>query len=286
MTHDPKPIQELLSHTIAIVGLPLDENSSFMRGPALAPGKIRRVVTTDETNACAESGHNLEGHPLIRDLGDIELGTGIAALGEIEEVIGAVLQRGAFALSLGGDHSVTYPILRAYARKFPRLNLLHFDAHPDLDEHVAGNRYSHAAPFTRIMEEQLAVRLVQIGIRTANPFQRGQARRFGVEVIDMRAFRPDLRLDFDGPVYLTLDLDALDPAYAPGVSHREPGGLSPREIIRLIQNIDVPLVGADIVELNPERDPSGATAVVAAKFLKEIAAQMLTTNGIEKTPPE
>ncbi len=277
-------MRDLHADMIAIVGLPLDENSSFMRGPALAPNKIRQVIVTDETNACAERGHNLEGHRLILDLGDISLGSGVEAIAEIERTTAAVLQRDAYALSLGGDHSVTYPIVSAYARKYPKLNILHFDAHPDLDEHVAGNRYSHAAPFTRIMEQRLAARLVQVGIRTAHPFQRGQARRFGVEVINMRNFGPDLRLEFDGPVYLTLDLDALDPAYAPGVSHREPGGLSPRDIIRMIHDIEAPLVGADIVELNPERDASGITAVVAAKFLKEIAAQMLVTNGIEPAP--
>lgn len=284
MIHYSELMHDLHSDMIAIVGLPLDENSSFMRGPALAPNRIRQVLITGETNVCSERGHNLDGHPRILDLGDISLSRGTSALAEIEEVIGAVLDRDAYGLSLGGDHSVTYPIVRAYARKYPKLNILHFDAHPDLDEHVAGNRFSHAAPFTRIMEENLAARLVQVGIRTANPFQRGQAKRFGVEVIDMRSFSPDLRLAFEGPVYLTVDLDVLDPAYAPGVSHREPGGLSPRDVIRMIQDIDVPVVGADIVELNPERDPSGISAMVAAKLLKEIASQMLTSNGIEEAP--
>jgi arginase family enzyme len=126
------------------------------------------------------------------------------------------------------------------------------------------------------MEERLADRLIQIGLRTINDEHRDQFRRFGVEVIEAARLneRPALRLD--APVYLSLDLDALDPAFAPGVSHREPGGLSTRQVIDLIQAIDRPIVAADIVEYNPRADISNLTAVVAAKLLKEIGGMMLT----------
>jgi arginase family enzyme len=157
------------------------------------------------------------------------------------------------------------------------LNILHLDAHPDLYDELDGNRRSHACPFARIMEEKLATRLVQVGIRTMNPHQRQQAERFNVEVIDMRHWQPGIPLEFDGPVYLSLDLDVLDPAFAPGVSHHEPGGLSTREVIHLIHSLKAPLVGADIVEYNPQRDPVGMTAMTAAKLLKEVVACMIAS---------
>ena len=182
-----------------------------------------------------------------------------------------------FDLALGGDHSVTLPIVRAHSRYFSDLTVVHIDAHPDLYDELEGDRLSHACPFSRIMEEGLASRLVQLGIRTLNAHQRQQADRFGVEILEMRTWRLDdgLPRGLTGPLYLSLDLDALDPAFAPGVSHPEPGGLSTRELLDIVEALPSPLVGADIVELNPLRDPAGLTARVAAKLLKEIAAKML-----------
>jgi agmatinase len=176
---------------------------------------------------------------------------------------------------LGGDHSVTYPVLRAINRaSYPRPTILHIDAHADLYDEFEGDRYSHACPFARIMEEGLASRLVQVGIRTLTPHLRAQADRFGVEIIDMRAWASGERPVIDGPVYVSVDLDGLDPAFAPGVSHREPGGLSTREVLGMIQALTTPIVGADVVEYNPQRDVSGLTATVAAKIVKELASAM------------
>ena len=120
--------------------------------------------------------------------------------------------------------------------------------------------------------EGLATRLVQVGIRTLNGHCRDQAERFGVEMIEMRNFAPEAVPIPDAPLYVSIDMDALDPAYAPGVSHHEPGGLSVREILSVLHRIEVPIVGADVVEYNPTRDINGMTAVVAAKFAKELAA--------------
>jgi arginase family enzyme len=125
------------------------------------------------------------------------------------------------------------------------------------------------------MEERLADRLVQVGIRTLTGHQREQAERFGVEVKDLRTWRDGSPLAFDMPVYLSLDLDALEPGLAPGVSHREPGGLTVRQVLGIIHSLEAPLVGADLVELNPSNDPSGLSAAVCAKLVKEIAAHML-----------
>jgi arginase family enzyme len=153
--------------------------------------------------------------------------------------------------------------------------VLHLDAHPDLYPEFEGDPYSHACPFARVVEEGLAERLVQVGIRTMNGAQQAQAERHDVEVIDMRAWTAGRRPDVRGPLYLSIDLDAFDPAFAPGVSHREPGGLATRDAIDLIQRLPGPIVGADIVELNPSRDPIGITAPLAAKLVKELAARML-----------
>jgi len=176
---------------------------------------------------------------------------------------------------LGGDHSITYPLLKAHHEKYGAVDILHIDAHADLYAIFEEDKYSHACPFARIMENKLAKRLVQIGIRTLSKHQAEQADEFGVEIIQMKDFDANQLPDFKNPIYLSLDMDALDPAFAPGVSHHEPGGLSTREVLRIIQHINVPILGADIVEYNPTRDANKMTAMVCAKLLKEIAAKML-----------
>jgi arginase family enzyme len=153
---------------------------------------------------------------------------------------------------------------------------VHFDAHPDLYDSLGGDRLSHASPFARIMEERLVRSLTQLGIRTLNAHQREQAERFGVKIISAAKMEREVKLAFAGPVYLSIDLDVLDPAFAPGVSHYEPGGLSTRRVIEAIHAIDAEVVGADIVEYNPTRDTRDMTAYVAAKLLKEIAGKMLS----------
>lgn len=270
-------IEQLLPGTVAVLGMPTDANSTFMRGAALAPPRIREVLNAGSSNWCAESVRDLGAEPRFRDLGDLQLGNGLGALTEIERAVDRLLEGDSYVLALGGDHAITLPILRAYAKKFSPLSILHLDAHPDLYDEFEGNRYSHACPFARIMEEGLATRLVQAGVRTLNPHQRAQAERFGVEVFTMQDREWDAALDLDGPVYLSLDMDVLDPAFAPGVAHHEPGGLSTRDVLGLVQGLRAPLVGADIVEFNPQRDFAGITAMAAAKLMKEIADRMLDT---------
>jgi len=260
---------------VALIGVPWDENASLLRGAALAPSRIREALWSGETNLCAEDGTDLGTESRWLDLGDLDLGTGLVAFGQIEAAIASLLERGALVQALGGDHAITYPIVRAFAPRFAGLTVLHLDAHPDLYDEFEGSRSSHACPFARIMEEGLVRRLVQVGVRTMHPHQRAQARRFGVEVVEMRQYQPGLELGLDGPLYVSIDLDVLDPAFAPGVSHHEPGGLTVREVLRLVQGLRVPVVGADIVELNPHRDLVGCSAMVAAKLLKEITALML-----------
>ena len=268
-------IQDTLGGKPTLLGLPYDASSSYRRGPALAPQAIREALWSPSANSWTELGVNIEG--AVGDAGDLALDdcTSADARAAIERGVADVFARGGRPVSLGGDHSVTYPVLRAVRQHAPRLTILHIDAHPDLYEEFEGDRYSHACPFARIMDEKLADRLVQVGIRTATNHQRAQAKRFGVEVIEMRHVRDDLTLSFEGPLYVSIDIDALDPAFAPGVSHLEPGGLSVRQLLALVQSIDVPIIGADVVELNPRNDPTGVSAMTAAKILRELLGVMI-----------
>ncbi|HEV7703294.1 MAG TPA: arginase family protein, partial [Gemmatimonadaceae bacterium] len=231
-----------------------------------------------QSNGCSESGLRVIGTDAVADVGDLLLPATGDARGMIESGIRALIDSGGRPLSLGGDHSVTYPVLRALGPRAPGLTILQIDAHPDLYGDFEGDRFSHACPFARIMEEKLATHLVQVGIRTMNSHQRAQAERFGVHVIDMRAWAAGERPELRSPLYVSLDLDGIDPAFAPGVSHREPGGLTVREVVTMIQSLQGPIVGADVVELNPTQDSSGASATVAAKLVRELASRMLETS--------
>ncbi len=261
---------------VTLVGLPWDEHSSHLRGPALAPAAIRAALHSPSSNPSTESGLDLGDDPRLADAGDLEVPSGPAAVEAIEDGVGRLLDRGRRVLVLGGDHTAAYPVVRAHAQRHDKLTLVQLDAHPDLYDEFEGDRLSNACPFARIMEEGRVRRLVQVGVRTMNAPQRAQADRFGVEVVDMTAWRPDLTVTAEGPVYVSLDLDVLDPAFAPGVSHPEPGGLSTRDVIGILQRLRGPVVGADLVELNPARDPTGATAMVAAKLAKELLARLLS----------
>jgi arginase len=265
-----------LLQTVSLLGIPYDGNSSYLRGPALAPPLIRKALNSDSTNMWTEDGIDLGQPGIFHDAGDLNLpAESFAAFANIEKAVAEVLALGHPLISLGGDHSITYPTLRGYRSQFPDLTILHFDAHPDLYDELAGNRHSHACPFARIIEEGLAKRLVQVGIRTINRHQLEQARRFGVEVITMRNLQQFAELKFDGRLFISVDIDVLDPAFAPGISHYEPGGMSVREVLNSIQSLRAQIVGADIVEYNPARDRDSQTAMVCAKVLKEITAAML-----------
>jgi agmatinase len=260
---------------VICLGIPLDENASFLRGPAQGPDKTREAFHSPSANYFSEDGTNLEQHAGWRDDGNVALSGMPRSFDEIADAVRLRLSEGHKVLSLGGDHSITYPVLRAYAQHYPKLNILHIDAHQDLYDNFEGNRMSHACPFARIMEEKLASRLVQVGIRTATRHLSEQAERFSVEVIEMKDWSDEIHFDFDGPVYVSLDLDALDPAFVPGVSHHEPGGFSTRQVLSIIQQLDADIVGADIVELNPSRDLNDVTAMTSAKFMKEFLSRMI-----------
>jgi arginase len=265
---------------IRITGIPYDEHSSYKRGSAGAPPFIREAFHNPSSNTWTETGIDVGQPDLVIDSGDAVIEDGPAALNKIELAMQNQLAYGSPVVALGGDHAITYPLVRAAARYNSQLSILHIDAHPDIYDEFEGDRLSHACPFARIMEAGLVKRLVQVGIRTMNGHCRQQAARFGVEVIEMKDFDETKLPVFDSPVYLSLDMDGLDPAFAPGVSHREPGGLTVRHVVKLIQGVNQPMVAADIVEYNPIMDVDGLTAMLCAKFLKEILGQMLVTQSV------
>jgi agmatinase len=227
----------------------------------------------------AECGLELGSDIRVEDVGDLQLDEGEGDFNRIRECAAAATADRTVPIFLGGDHMVTNPIVAGIVSARGPIAILHFDAHADLYDDFGGDPLSHASPFARIMERGDAARLVQVGIRTSNRHCREQAERFGVETVEMRDFSPDRVPIPDGPLYISIDMDALDPAFAPGVSHHEPGGLSVRDVLSVLQRIRSPIIGADVVEYNPARDVNGVTAVVAAKLVKEIAA--IAAGGME-----
>ncbi|MFZ0731639.1 MAG: agmatinase [Candidatus Sulfotelmatobacter sp.] len=257
-----------------LMGIPFDGQSSYLRGAGEAPPKICEAMACNASNKWTELGVDLGAAGIYEDAGDITF-LERDAFAAIEARIGTLIDQGKRPVSLGGDHSITYPIVKAFAQRYPDLTIFHFDAHPDLYDEFEGNRLSHACPFARIMEAGLAKRLVQIGIRTMVGHQREQAEKFAVDVIEMKQLPAFEKLQAKGPLYISFDIDVLDPAFAPGVSHREPGGMTVREAIVHLHAIRGPIVGADLVEYNPLRDVDRLTATVAAKLLKEILGKMI-----------
>lgn len=261
---------------ITLLGLPLDANSSFLFGCARGPAAIRAALRSTSGNDANEASVHVT--PLLDDLGDVAVDNERGSVADADAITAAVdeqLAAGRQIISLGGDHSVTYPILRAFRAHHAELTVVHIDAHPDMYDDLDGNPLSHASPFARALEDGCMTTLVQLGIRTATQHQVEQAARWNVTMLSPRQLDRFDPAALHGPVYLSVDLDGLDPSCAPGVSHHEPGGLTVREVLDVIDALPGPLVGADVVELNPTRDLIDMTAMVGAKLVKEIAGAML-----------
>lgn len=268
-------LKQSQKYDIAIIGIPFDEKSCYLKGAAKGPEAIRAASTGKAINPWTELNVNLEEDVVMRDLGNLEVSRDfLEVFSLIEKKILTILEKGAVPVILGGDHSISYPVVRAFSKKFKALDILHFDAHPDLYEELYGDRLSHACPFARIIEEGLIEELVQVGIRTATGEQRAKALKHGVRMIEMKDIEDIFHLDFSNPLYISFDMDALDPAFAPGVSHHEPGGLTTRQVVDIFHSLKAKIVGMDIVELNPDRDHSGITAAAVVKIIKEIAGKI------------
>lgn len=267
------------STKVGLLGVGFDANSTFRRGPADAPPAIRAALGSASGNPYAETGVRVWPSDSVLDHGDLDVPDEKGSrgpIGAIERGVSQALGETPRLVVLGGDHTVSYPVVRAFAATHGRISLLHFDAHPDLYPDFEGNRYSHACPMARILEDGLVERLVQVGIRSFTPAQQNAAKRHHVEVIPAFSAGPVPALSFDTPVYISMDVDALDPGFAPGVSHPEPGGLSVRQVLEVVAAMRAPyVVGGDVVELNPKLDRDGITAVVAAKLTCELLGRVI-----------
>ena len=271
-----------ISKLVQLIGLPTDSHSSFLRGAAAAPAAIRAALASDHSNMSTELGGEFGIDVGESDIGDLPLTEAVESDDAlIAAAVGDALAAGAVPISLGGDHSVTFPVVRRIAEAVGPVTILHIDAHHDLYDDFGGDPRSHASPFARIMEGGFAHSLVQVGIRTLNRHGRAQAERFGVHIVPMLGYRIETVPVLEGPLYISLDLDGFDPAVAPGVSHIEPGGLTVREVLALLDRQTAPIVGADVVELNPARDINGMTAILAAKMVKELGA-LAARNGFPR----
>ncbi|KAM0900881.1 hypothetical protein ACQ4PT_020349 [Festuca glaucescens] len=275
----------------SLLGVPLGHNSSFLQGPAFAPPRIREAIWCGSTNSSTEEGKELNDPRVLTDVGDVPIqeirDCGVEddrLMNVISESVKTVMEEDPLRpLVLGGDHSISYPVVRAVSEKLGGpVDILHLDAHPDIYDCFEANKYSHASSFARIMEGGYARRLLQVGLRSITKEGREQGKRFGVEQYEMRTFSKDreklenLKLG-EGVkgVYVSVDVDCLDPAFAPGVSHIEPGGLSFRDVLNILQNLQGDVVAADVVEFNPQRDTvDGMTAMVAAKLVRELSAKI------------
>jgi arginase len=262
---------------IKVLGIPFDINSSFLRGSYLAPPRIRLMATEGSANNYSEEGVEIISGRDYQDLGDLLFPNQNSekAYEQIKKAVSEAMADGSKLLSLGGDHSIAYPVIEAHAQRYCPLHVLQLDAHGDLYENFEGNPYSHASPFARLLEKGLLKTLTQVGIRTLTQHQREQAAKYKVTIIEMKDFNLDFISALEGPLYISLDIDVLDPAFAPGISHYEPGGMSSRQLLDILLNIKLPIIGADLVEYNPVRDYHDMTAMVAFKLIKELIAKMI-----------
>ena len=272
---------------VALVGIPYDGGTSYRTGARFGPRAVR------EQSSLIRSWHPvLKVHPFQRlrvaDCGDVDVvpisieRTFEAITGRVEEIVAA----GATPLCVGGDHSITLAILRAVARRYGRVGVVHFDAHPDTWDEYFGSKFFHGTPFRRAVEEGLIDprRMIQIGIRGPlyGPEDFAFHDEHGIEVIRIEAVKEQgaawaaSRLERlrGGPVYCSFDIDAVDPAYAPATGTPEVGGLTSYEALALVRALSgLTLVGADIVEVAPPYDgPGQITALLAANLMFEIVS--------------
>jgi arginase len=256
------------------VGLPDDSQSSYLKGSAGAPEVIRVAYDGRCYNSTSESGIDLEGE--VGDFGDISAEdcfeeTYSKYRGVSEFLVGA----GKVPFFVGGDHAVTVPVVDGLKNLGQPVQVVQIDAHPDLYPEFEGSRFSHACTAARILEMDHVERVVQIGIRALNHVQQEQIKRFEPRLRVLEARELDERIDLaeyiesKSPVYISVDMDGFDPAFAQGVSHPVPGGLLPRQVLNLFHRGNWKLVGMDVVEVNPLRDFNNLTAILAARILHE-----------------
>lgn len=276
----------------AILGVPFDLATSSRPGARLAPAAIRTASAQLAELKAYPGGFDPKSFVDLVDLGDVWLDYGFPQTipSAIEEAAHSVVSEGAFLCALGGDHFVSYPLLKAHARVHGQLALIHFDAHTDTwtPRTRDGNiELDHGTMFARAIDDGLIdpKRSSQIGIRTwvddpkgMNIFDNMLVAEKGVSAIAAIV----KELAGDGPCYLTVDIDCLDPAFAPGTGTPVTGGLMPRELLALLRQLEgLDIVGCDTVEVSPAYDHGGITALAAATVVYEQACRVARKNGAE-----
>lgn len=262
---------------IVIVGLPMDFTTSWRAGARSGPARIRDVSLALEEYS-PELDRSLSATE-VADIGDVSLALGNAekSLDAIREVVGSIVRDGKIPFILGGEHLVTFPCVAAVAEVHENLAVIHLDAHADLRDEFAGQRLSHATVLRRVAEIIGVDNLYQIGIRSGTPEELAVSdagpHRFSGPVPE--AVRLALERVGERPCYVTLDIDVVDPAFAPGTGTPEPGGCSSCEILQAVQLLGQSnLVGFDLVEVAPPWDFSDITSLLAAKILREMILQV------------
>jgi guanidinopropionase len=277
--------QDLAKADIGIIGVPFDGGVTNRSGARHGPRAVReQSALLRRINAA--TGIAPFASARVRDLGDCWLEQPYELQGALEEIAGfyhPVVEAGVVPLSVGGDHSISLPILRAVAATRP-VGMVHIDAHCDTGDDYMGSRFHHGAPFRRAVEEGLLdpTRVIQIGIRgtTNDPDMWGFSQRSGMRVLGMDEFHDRgwrfaaeeaCRIAGSGPTYLSYDIDSLDPSQAPGTGTPEAGGMTALEAIRLLRALrGIDFVGGDLVEVSPPFDVGTLTAFNGASLLFEI----------------
>lgn len=255
-----------------LFGVPMDFTTSYRPGTRLGPQRIREASYGLETYSPQQDADLEEAS--YHDWGDVilPLGNAAASIAVIEQAAGMILADGKIPVAIGGEHLASFPLVKAAVGHHPGLAVLHFDAHADLRDSYFGETLSHATVIRRVLEVVGAENLYQFGIRSGPreefAFARNNTRFFPGEVVaPLRRVLPELE---GRPVYVTLDIDVVDPAYAPGTGTPEPGGVSSAEILEAISLLGrLNVAGFDLVEVSPSADPSERTAILAAKILRE-----------------
>lgn len=259
-----------------LYGMPMDWTVSFRPGARFGPARIRESSLVHE-----EYSHYLQRELkeiVYYDAGDIPLAFGNPerSLRQISDFVRQVLELGKVPIGMGGEHLVTWGVVREVARFFHGLAVLHFDAHADLRTDYEGEPYSHATPLRKIAELIGGGNLYQFGIRSMTREEVEYTKEAGIHFYPFDVLEPLKQVlpSLAGrPVYVTIDIDVLDPAYAPGTGTPEPGGISTRELLAAIHEIsrsNVQVVGADLVEVAPAYDPTEKTPIVASKLIREM----------------
>ncbi|MCW4682055.1 agmatinase [Bacillus pumilus] len=261
---------------VILYGMPMDWTVSYRPGSRFGPNRIREVsIGLEEYSPCLD--RELHEVPFF-DAGDIPLPFGNAqkSLDLIEEYVDSILEKGKFPLGMGGEHLVSWPVFRAMHKKYPDLAIIHMDAHTDLREEYEGEPLSHSTPIRKVAGLIGPENVFSFGIRSGMKEEFEWAKEAGMHISKFEVLEPLKQVlpKLKGrPVYVTIDIDVLDPAHAPGTGTVDAGGITSKELLASIHAIagsEVQVVGADLVEVAPVYDHSDQTANTASKLLREM----------------